>query len=261
ENVKALLMQYLQNKGTVTTEDAAALLHVSTATVRRVFSRLAEDNKIMRFYGGIRLPAPSRHYEYTQFEQYMLQEKIAIGHYAASMVEENDFIFIDCGTTTIHMANALARRFEANTLKNVNIVTNSLMNLQQLTPYTRNIILAGGEYITERKSFSGALTETFLQQFHFSKSFVGTESMTFKEGFMAANIQYSRLCHLVVELALQSFILMDSSKVGIPSFMVHNRLDQVSALITDDKISAEHLAKFHTRGLPVHVAKVDSLIP
>jgi DeoR family fructose operon transcriptional repressor len=254
DNAKTLLMRQLQNKGELTTEDAVSLLNVSTATVRRLFTRLSAENKIVRVYGGIRLPVPTRHYEYVQFEQQMLREKIAIGRRAANMVKDGDFIFIDCGTTTIHMVNALVQRFVTGSLKNVSIVTNSLMNLQQLAPYVQGVILAGGEYSDERKSFSGALVESFLSQFHFSKSFVGTESMTFKEGFMTSNISYSRLCRLAVELSIQSYILMDSSKIEVPSFVTHNRLDQVSGLITDDKILPEHLAKFRKRGLPVHVA-------
>jgi DeoR/GlpR family transcriptional regulator of sugar metabolism len=155
----------------------------------------------------------------------------------------------------VQLANALIKRITEGNLKNISIVTNSLMNLQQLAPYI-NVVLTGGEYSQDRKSLSGALSETFISQFRFSKSFLGADSMTFKNGFMTAVISYSRLSRLAASLATQSFVLMDSSKIDIPSFVVHSRLDQVSALITDDNILPEHLATFQKHGLPVHMAPV-----
>ena len=143
DKARALLMQRLQNDGELSTQSAVDMLNVSTATVRRIFTRLADENKVIRIYGGIRLPDPAQHYEYSQLEQRMLREKVAIGQYAAKMIEEDDFIFIDCGTTTVQLANALVKRITEKTLKNISVVTNSLMNLQQLAPVI-NVILTGG---------------------------------------------------------------------------------------------------------------------
>ena len=105
-----LLMGLLNLQGHITTDDAVRLTGVSQATVRRMFLDLEKSGKIIRTYGGAQLPGSLDSYRFEQREKQSEDEKHRIGRLAASLVEDRDTIYLDCGTTLLQMAIALGER-------------------------------------------------------------------------------------------------------------------------------------------------------
>jgi len=92
--------------GSLSVEEIADRFGVSFATVRRDLSRLHQDRRITRTYGGVALTGPAelsihqRHLEFTA-------EKDAIGRQAAELVTDGAVVILDAGTTTEFVARHL----------------------------------------------------------------------------------------------------------------------------------------------------------
>jgi len=76
--------------------------------VRRDLRFLESKGLLYRTHGGAMPPVLSS-YEpsLVEKESSMVEEKEAIGKYAASLIEEGDTVVIDAGTTTIHIVRSL----------------------------------------------------------------------------------------------------------------------------------------------------------
>jgi len=89
-------------------------------------------------------------------ESSMVEEKEAIGKYAASLIEEGDTVVIDAGTTTIHIVRSLM-------VNKAKIVTNFLKAALEV-PYKPDIevLLTGGNLRFSTQALVGPVAENFL---------------------------------------------------------------------------------------------------
>lgn len=228
------LLNMLNSTGRITTTEAVEMFGISEATARRMFTKLERSGKLVRNYGGAQLPGNSVNYSYEVREQEFRQEKLRIGRLAASLVQNGDTIYLDCGTTVIRMALALGERLASGELTRLNIITNSIVNVQAL-PSTEDchVILVGGEYNSQRRDFSGPLTERYLAPFHFSKCFLGCEGVNERMGFSSSQFDISSLNTSVLERTDTAYVLMDSSKYNHSGLLSYAPLDHVDIIISD----------------------------
>ena len=231
---ESYLMNMLRRTGCVTIADAEEMLGVSEATVRRLFIHLEQEGLAMRSHGTLR-PAPSGSvYSFEASTRVYSREKQNIGRMAAMFVEDGDAIYLDCGTTVFQMTLALSHRISAGEFRNLNIVTNSIANVQALTPSSScRVILVGGEYDSERRDFSGPLTERFIAPFHFNRCFLGCDGVTGYDGFSSKNVNISSLNSCVMERSDAVYVLCDSSKLDRCSMVAYAPLERVNAMVTD----------------------------
>ena len=157
------LMNILKRTGHVTLSEAGEMLGVSEATVRRLFIQMEGEGLALRNHGMLRSIPASSAYSFEASAQVYSREKQNIGRMAAMFVEDGDIVYLDCGTTIYQMTLALSQRIIGGEFRTLNIVTNSIVNVQALTPAQGcRVLLVGGEYNSERRDFSGPLTEKFI---------------------------------------------------------------------------------------------------
>lgn len=253
--VEQKIIEYLSTNPKLLTKDAVQLFHLSESTIRRIFINLEKDGNAVRTFGGIIAATQDNYYSYALTSQKMKKEKELIGKYAVRFINSSDFIYIDCGSTTEYLAHAIVSAIQKNELSGkLNVVTNSLINLEILHPHC-NVVLTGGTMNEERKSFAGSLGISFLSNFHFSKSFLGADGMTFESGFSSDNISTSRLSRAALLQTDSSYVLLDSSKIAKPSYVNYAELDEVTALITDNHISESHINAFADSSIQLLIAE------
>jgi DeoR family fructose operon transcriptional repressor len=228
------LLNMLSSAGRITTGEVVKLFNISEATARRMFTKLERSGKIVRNYGGIQLMGRLPDYSFELREKVYQQEKVNIGKLAASFVEDGDTIYLDCGTTIFQMTLALSERIANNEFTSLNIITNSIANVQAIAPRPAcGVILVGGKYNSERRDFSGSLTEKYAAPFHFNKCFLGCDGMDSMMGFSSNQFEISSLNSLVMERADMAYVLLDSSKFGRCSLASYAKVTEISAVITD----------------------------
>lgn len=100
------ILKQLKDKNRITVNELVELLATSESTIRRDLLELHRQDLLKRVHGG----ASAIHWmnfaieddvNKRQIEQQ--QEKEQITTYATKLIEPNDFIYIDAGTTTLKM--------------------------------------------------------------------------------------------------------------------------------------------------------------
>ncbi|MBS7009847.1 DeoR/GlpR family DNA-binding transcription regulator [Anaerostipes sp.] len=247
---EAKVIDYVRQNGEMTTADGINLLGVSESTIRRIFIGLQKEGTVQRVFGGIKAVSQEGRYRYKETAVINVAEKKQIGAAASRLVRDKEFIYIDGGTTTLEMSKALARRLEEREIREVTVITNSVVNLDILARYC-DVIIAGGKYSEDRKDVSGNLSETFLSQFRFNKTFLGTDGFTFEEGFTSSSVNVSLLSKKASQLAEKTYVLMDSTKIGKQSFGISCRLENIDGIVIDSKIDETSRKRFEENSVQV----------
>ena len=109
-----LILKLLEENGSVTVTEVKDMLDTSESTVRRDITALDREGKLVKVFGGAVTAgndAVTAH-EYTVAQKLDLnrEEKQRIAKYAASLIEPEDFIYLDAGTTTGYMLDYIGEK-------------------------------------------------------------------------------------------------------------------------------------------------------
>lgn len=223
---------------TMSLAEAMELLDVSESTVRRMFAELEHSGAAIRTHGGIccvdRAPTA---YSFEFGAKINIERKAAIGAAACDFLEDGDVIFCDSGTTIQCFCAELVRRLRRDKL-NLKVYTNSLANLELLSPYIP-VHLVGGEYRANRKDFCGYMAEQALRSVYFTKSFVGADGCVDGKMFTTTDFETMRMNEIAMNNSKQSYMLVDSSKFTLSSHVAYMPVAKLYTIVTDDGISRE----------------------
>ena len=135
------ILQLLNERGSITVGELTTILDSSESTIRRDLNTLDKAGKLTKVFGGA--VAKDAVYSTTELsvsqkENVNSDEKQRIARYAATLVEPEDFVYIDAGTTTECMIDFL-------TEKRATYVTNAVTHARKLAVSGFRVILIGGE--------------------------------------------------------------------------------------------------------------------
>lgn len=135
-----LLLELVNEKKSITVTEAKEVLNASESTIRRDIIALHNAGKLTKVFGGAVALEEDVITEEPSVEQRVEQnkeEKYMIAEYAASLVEQGDFVYIDAGTTTGYMLGYLKNS------KSV-FVTNAVTHAKKLALQGNKVILIEG---------------------------------------------------------------------------------------------------------------------
>lgn len=216
----------LHKEKTISAEKLAEMTKVSVNTIRRDIAYLEKEGIIKKFYGGIRLSDVN---EPTPFDERLAantKAKVVVAELAADEVESNDVIFIDSGTTTMHMPQFL-------TAKNPAIITSSLLVMTEAANLGLNLIGLGGTYYVPSKSFVGNCAMENLSKYNITKAFMASSGIN--QSFNATNASplETEIKQFVMKHAKQKYLLVDSSKFGKEALMTFSSITGFAKIFTD----------------------------
>jgi DeoR family transcriptional regulator, fructose operon transcriptional repressor len=229
------LTEEIKNKRNMNIEDIQQALHVSESTARRMCIELEKRGICLRCFGGIRYLQEQSSYYFDIVKDQNVEEKARIGAHAVSMVKDGDIVFLSGGTSVLQFAIKLAEKISQGALQNVQIMTNSIANVEFLAKVTR-VVLTGGEYRPERYDVAGNLTEKNISHSRFDKAFVGVDGIDIEDGLMALDIDTANSDRMIAERAEVVYILADSQKFLKKAFISYQNIQPNFIVITDDKL-------------------------
>ena len=222
--------------------DAMELFDASESTIRRLFTKLEQEGKVIRTHGGIQTASRSiADYSFEYGARTNIEKKTAIARQACQYLADGDVVFCDSGTTIQCFCVELIQRLQKESL-NIQVYTNSLANLELLSPYL-TVSLVGGTYRANRKDFCGYMTEQALSRVYFTKSFLGADGCKDGTHFTTTDFETARMNEVAIRNSEQVFLLADSSKFSHTSHVSYVETSQLHTVITDSGISSEQLAK------------------
>ncbi|MBR3298326.1 MAG: DeoR/GlpR transcriptional regulator [Clostridia bacterium] len=202
-----IILDQLDAEGTVTVAKLVTLLDASEATIRRDLGALAKAGKLNKVFGGATAIRRMGLVEESvaRREAVMFEEKNAIAAYAAGLITDDDFVFIDSGTTTACMIPHL-------TNTKATYVTNGVLHAYRLLQAGFTVYLIGGRVRSSTEAVVGAEGLRGLLKYNFTKAFMGTNGITPDEGFTTPDVEEASIKSSVIERSFISFVLADHTK-------------------------------------------------
>ena len=247
------LLKILRQNASVDTSELSASLGVSEMTIRRDLKVLEDQDKIFRNYGGATLASRLHlEFEFNEHRQRGLPAKQAIARFAAGLVERDETIFVDVGTTTLEFARELRRRDVPCT-----VATSSLAVGSELWGQGHiHVFMLGGQLRDGSPDLTGDLCEHSLELLNASKAFVGCDALDPQRGCLASDDEGASVSKTMLRFAGWCCILSDASKLNRRAPVSYAGLDEIDLLVMDDAVPADTLATLRER-----VARVEIVTP
>lgn len=206
------IIESLEIKNTLKTNEIADLLGVSMATARRDINELAESKKIKKIFGGAQAV---RDVNFITTEERMddklkikIHEKLAIGKFAANLIKENDLVYMDAGSSV----EAMITFIKGNNVKEVTFVTNSFYIAREISALKYKVFILPGEIKLSTDSIIGVSAIQYLSRFNFTIGFFGVNGIHKDFGLTTPDINEAMVKEEAMKRCKKVYILADSSK-------------------------------------------------
>ncbi|GAB6676960.1 DeoR/GlpR family DNA-binding transcription regulator [Streptococcus uberis] len=227
------IIQLVSDHKRIDVNSLSELLGVSKVTVRKDLDKLESKGLLRREHGYAVLNSGDDLNVRLSYN-YNIKRKIA--EKAAELVQDNDTIMIESGSTCALLAEVLCQ-----TKRNIKIITNSCFIANFLRQYDScQIILLGGNYQPNSEVTVGPLLKQMVDLFHVDRVFAGTDGFSPEVGFMCKDMMRCEGVQYMADAAEETIILTDSSKFSKPSLVHQLSLDRVSRVITDKELDEEN---------------------
>jgi len=230
-----LILDLLNTKDIVTTNEIVETFNISIETVRRDLNLLEKNGQIEKVYGGAKLKKAIFSEIDMPIRMVMnLPQKKLLGKKCGELISDGDCIYIDSGSTTLQIVHYL------DNVKNLTIVTNSIPVVNELIRSNFHVILIGG-YI--RKSEKSVVLQNHLFDFtklNIQKAFICASGVTVKNGISDYNLEEVITRKSILERSKEKYLVIDSSKIGIDVTITLAPLESIDYIITDSLISLEN---------------------
>ncbi|MFS0613450.1 DeoR/GlpR family DNA-binding transcription regulator [Lederbergia ruris] len=245
------IKEIIRHQRSVKVSELVHLFSVSEETIRRDLNQIEKDGLIQKNYGGAILiedvektrdfVLPVQHRK-RQF----LQEKNEIGQKAAELVQDEQIIIFDAGTTTWSTVKNLHEKRGLTIISNaLNIVEEGSKNEDS------SIYLLGGKLRRHSMSLVGPQIENELNKYNANYVFLGATGFSLRQGFMSSDLYEAEIKRAMVSAGEKIVLLADHTKfhkVGLTSFC---HLEDINILITSDLADEETLKAIEKAGVEV----------
>jgi DeoR/GlpR family transcriptional regulator of sugar metabolism len=240
----------LLREGVTSVETLAGRVGVSPSTVRRDLTRLQEEGRIARTYGGAMARDPFHERSFGESEQLNQDSKESIAARALELVPETGTIFLDAGTTCLALARLLGGR------SGLTVVTRGLEAALLLarTPGVEVVVL-GGQVRPLSHGLVGPLASVALDRLGFDVAFLGADAVTAERGLGEPTVDETHVKELAASRAAQVCVLADSSKLAPTNVAAWTVMPEPWLLVTDAGAPEGEVSVFESRGVQVLRAK------
>ena len=222
------ILRELAQRRAATVTDLCQVTGASEATIRRDLNALAKQGRLSKVHGGAMLMSAEFHGEELDMETkrgLCTREKARIAQYAAGLVGDDDVVFLDAGTSVLHMAERLPS-------SRALFLTNSIECACRLMERNLRTYVLGGTLKAGTMALIGAETLEALGRYNFTKAFLGCNGVTIAQGFTTPDPEEAAVKALAAERAQEVYVLADSSKFGQVTAAVIFPID-AACVITD----------------------------
>ena len=210
-------------------------LGTSESTIRRDLAELDEKGLIQKVYGGAiakNVIFDNKDISIDKRKECNHESKVKIAKYAASLITDNDFVFLDAGSTTELMIDYIS----AN---NAVFVTNAFLHAKKLSEKGFLTYILGGQIKLPTEAVVGEEALVALRKYHFTKGFWGTNAISYGSGFSTPDVSEALVKQISIERTEKPYILADSSKFSQISCVTFANFDDccvITADLTDENL-------------------------
>lgn len=244
------ILSLLSQQGRLSVAEIVTQFSISEATARRDLETLASQGKAQRVHGGvIAIEQAPPELPILERENEQMDEKTRIGRAAASLVGNNETVFLGSGTTVLEIARNLRDH------KNLTVITNSLPVLNILAGMKEiTVISLGGMLRDSELSFIGHITEQSLVEVRADRVFMGTRGVSLEYGLTNDYLQETLTDRAIMKSGREVIIVADHTKVNRVSTVLLAPLNSMHTFVTDSNTDKKFVDALKRQGIKVVMA-------
>ncbi|MBD3419858.1 MAG: DeoR family transcriptional regulator [Chitinivibrionales bacterium] len=255
---KQIILDKLENEGSILVKEIADELQISETTIRRDLNELHHAGLLKQVYGGaVRSEQNGSpiNFSISTRAGHRISSKKIIGRRAATFVNDGDIIYVDPGTTSWEMLPYLKDK------KELTIISNSVRLLQQLEFIGHHeIIQLGGTLRPDRLDTVGTLALVGIDQLRGFIAFQGGDGLDLEFGLSAVDHESAMMAKSILANARKTIVAADHSKFDNPSLLYKiTDIEKIDIIITDKPLDAAWQEK--CRELSVEVVTAEDTLP
>jgi DeoR family transcriptional regulator, fructose operon transcriptional repressor len=242
------LEQYLQEAEFASLEELARQVEVSVSTVRRDLATLEAAGGVKRTHGGARIVTPKTdEFAFSARDTHQLAEKEAIGRACAELVQPNQSVIIDAGTTCFHVARYLEP-------KTPQIVTNSLPVANLFAGAGRvEVVVTGGVIYPRLGVLVGPMAVEAFAKLHADVAIMSAGGIT-PDGLTNSHGLLIDIQRAMIAAAGKVILCIDHTKFGRKSVARLCGLEAIATVVTDEAAPRDLIEALRSRGIDVVLA-------
>lgn len=202
------ILSIINERNAVTVAELSQMLDTSESTIRRDLNALDELGKINKVFGGATAITQTEGIvedNVVTRERLMSEEKTEIAKYCATLINNTDFVYIDSGTTTSRLIDFIVN-------DKATYVTNGIVHARKLIQKGLNAYMIGGKVKPVTEAVVGAESISNLNNFNFSKAFMGTNGIDMQAGYTTPDIEEAMIKEKAITQSYMAFIIADHTK-------------------------------------------------
>lgn len=248
------LLNRLSIDGFSSIKELSKKLEVSEMTIRRDLRELSKSNTVTLIPGGAILKKnppidkDEEKYLIQAAESLMLEEKIKISRKAASLIEPNDVIVIDTGSTTENLPKFIPENMP---LTVICYALNILFNVYENKNW--KLIFPGGYFHGDTLMLESPEGIEMIKRIRANKSFISAAGVSEKLGVTCATAYEKETKRAVIESSDKKILLVDSTKFGKIKISHFADLTDFDIIITDTGISKEFVNIIKNIGIKLYI--------
>ena len=234
------ILAILEEEQYISAARLSEMLYVSLPTVRRDLAELGRRNRIVRSHGGAKMIQPEHIVAPLDFRKTVhATEKRALCRRAATLVNDNDIIFIDASTTTLQMADFLSDKM------GITVITNGIPLAMLLVQKGIKTYCTGGEIFENSLAHFGSFAEDFIRRFNIDTLFFSCHGVNSQGMLNDPSLPETQIRKVAIEQSKKTVFLCDETKFSLSTPYNLVSLDTLDTVITDtekvyDYLSADH---------------------
>ncbi|WP_099867547.1 DeoR/GlpR family DNA-binding transcription regulator [Pararhizobium haloflavum] len=217
-----------KERGRVLVDDLSARFAVTPQTIRKDLNDLCDMKQLVRIHGGAMLPSGNENMEYEQRKLIAAREKLRIGERAAALIPDNASLFINIGTTTEAVGEALTGHSSLMVITNNINVANKLRLFPAL-----EVIIAGGVVRGSDGGVVGEAAVDFIRQFKVDYAVIGASALDADGALLDYDFREVKVAQAIIANARHVILVCDSTKFERNAPVRIGHLSQVGTFITD----------------------------
>lgn len=244
------ILDIARRDGRVTVEGLADHFGVTSQTIRRDLTDLADLGKLERVHGGAVLPSGVTNIGYEERRSLFMEAKQKIARACSSDIPEDASIFLNIGTSTEAVAHEILRH------RNMLVVTNNMnvANILVANPDC-DIIVTGGQLRRADGGLVGKLTSEAIAQFKFDLAVIGCSAVDEDGDLLDFDMQEVAVSQTIMAQSRTVFLVADQSKFKRSAPARIGSLANVDAIYTDQPLPSDLALRCREWGVRAVVAE------
>lgn len=251
ESRKEQILDLIRKNGSVRVADLSKSFKVSEVTVRNYLSDMESKGLLTRTHGGaISSYKPYCNMNFNQRLETNNSEKMKIAKRISAMIEPDDTIMINSGTTTLMVFHQLPENYP------LKIITNSIaIALDAYSNPNFNVTLMGGSINTKYQFTYGTDTIEQLKKYHVDKLILSVDGVDVDNGFSTYYSEEASVDKAMLDCSDVCIIAADRTKLNRNAFVKIADINSATHIVTTGSFADEDKELLQEKGVNIVVAE------